>query len=175
MSQSKFENFLNENIKQESSTVDWNDERDRWLRYLDEFYNTIEEFLEPYKDRLDIKKEDHEIYEEKLGCYIVKKMTIDIGGKKATFTPIGTILIAAYGRVDLQGQFGSVKFVLVPEDSKGPIIKIFINDDNAKDSKDTHIDKNALSWKIATPPPNIKYYPLTKESLEQRILDVMGA
>ena len=129
---------------------------------------------------IEIKYEEIALFEEKLGGYKTKKMILDVGGEKVELRPIGTILIAAKGRIDIEGPRGKVKIVLVPQDADGPMIsgRIVIPEAELKKELDD-IRKSAKpiqwTWKIATPPPNIKYINLNKDTFSDRLLEVVGA
>ena len=85
---------------------------------------------------IEIKYEEIALFEEKLGGYKTKKMILDVGGEKVELRPIGTILIAAKGRIDIEGPKGKVRILLVPQDADGPMISGMIVIPEAKLKKE---------------------------------------
>ena len=53
MSRKAFEEFLTSHEKnsQEAEVIDWDQQRDEWLAFIDQFYHSLEEWFQPYKDR----------------------------------------------------------------------------------------------------------------------------
>lgn len=181
MGKNKFEEFLNKKDSEEVK-IDWDAKKVFFIKKVNEFYNQLDCFLEPYVDKISIDDEEHTISEEKLGNYNIKKRVLNIKNNKVTFTPIGTILIGAWGRIDMESQNGIVKFVLIPENSTGPKIESAIletEDDKKrweeKQKKSAEENKQANKvWKIATPPPNIHYIDLTEETFFDTLMEMIN-
>ena len=97
------------------------------------------------------------------------------------FIPVGTILIGALGRIDMEGPNGIVKYVLVPEISNAPKIETAIlstvedrkkwKEKQQKEAEE--IMKANKVWKIATPPPNIKYLDLNEDIFFDKLMEVI--
>ncbi len=180
MSKKDFEEYLKKSqfmADDEGSEIDWDKKRDEWLDYLRQFYEKIRDFLKDYAKSGDLSIEFHEktINEELIGEYRTDSMTIKLKGDEVVFDPIGTNLIGAKGRVDMKGSAGTVKFVLVDKQSPGPISKLTIQVSGEpvkeKGSADHEI---AWDWKIATPPPRIKYIELDEDSFFDSLMEAIN-
>ena len=173
-----FDEFIAEQTaRSDESRIDRDKEIKEWRQQLDRFYKTVETFLRSYieegKVRLHYGKK--QLHEEFLGNYQVESLVVEIGSNKIYLDPVGTLLIGAKGRVDMKSNYGTVKFVLVPQDSSGPKINVRIWTENEEPPPEEHLDPVAQwDWKIATPPPNIKYIELQEESLKNAIMEVLN-
>jgi hypothetical protein len=150
--------------------------KEEWLEYVDLFYKTIQQFLKEAKEssQLDYDFEDKPMVENKIGAYTVKMMNIKFGDYCAQFEPIGTNIIAAYGRIDLKGANSDARFVLVDEEQKRPIVKSFMTDHQNTTFALKGKQSAKKVWKLATPPPNIEYLDLTEELFFEVLLEVVG-
>jgi hypothetical protein len=182
MSNQKFDAFINQiNQKKDEPKIDWDKTRNDWLTHLHQFYETIKGFLADYEKtgKLSYEFSKKEIFEEYIGSYFVDVMDIKVGEYRVKLEPIGTNLIGAYGRVDLIGVNGKVKFGLVNKDYSSPSSSIKITcsiDDESKSQEPQtgQIDKCEPVWKIATPPPKIQYIDLEKDNFLEALLEVIG-
>lgn len=181
MSKQDFDTFINQVSEKKSQLdIDWNSIRDNWLRDLDRFYDKIEEFLKEYRDtgKLFYEFSEKLIFEEFLGHFPVKVMDIRLGEHRVKLEPIGINIIGADGRIDLIGANGKVKFVLVNEKhSSPPPIKFSIEIEGQPVAPESPINSPEdikLAWKIATPPPRIKYKDLNQEIFLEALLEVIG-
>ena len=155
---------------------DWIKQRDEWLGHLKELYDQIESFLAEYIKTGEIKLNyrDIELNEENIGSYTARQMILKIGRQEITMTPIGTLLIGAKGRVDVEGPAGRTRVVLVNSEASGPTIKVTVNiggkpEPSAAEAAPKEIN---WAWKIATSPPTIQYIELTQESLFRALMEV---
>lgn len=179
MTHTTFDEFIAEQTaKSDESGIDRDKEIKEWEQQLDRFYNAVEAFLHSYieegKVRLHYGKK--QLHEELLGNYQVKSLVIEIGSNRICLDPVGMFLIGAKGRVDMIGSYGTVKFVLVPQDSSEPKISVKIRSEKEDPPPEDHLNPIAQwDWKIATPPPNIKYVELREESFKDAIMEVLNA
>lgn len=178
MSKKDFEEYLKKQHSKadEKAEIDWNKKRNEWLIYLDQFYEKIRGFLKDYTEPGDLSIEPSEkiIHEELIGEYKTTSMTIRFKGNEVILDPIGTNLIGAKGRVDMKGSAGTVKFVLVNKQSSGPMIKLMIQIAEEPVEEEIENQENAWDWKIATPPPRIKYIELDEESFFDSLMEVIN-
>jgi len=178
----EFEEFVK---RQKSSAiaeppVDWDKERRDWLAHLDSLYEKVESFLKKYKDEgsIGIEYKETELFEEDLGTYPVRTMTIQIGRQRTTLTPVGTRLIGSKGRVDVDGPYGKAALVLVDKDATSPRPRVRVRIIDPKEKAQPEIEnekKIEWAWKIATPPPALQYIDLNAESFLQLIMEVSNA
>jgi hypothetical protein len=179
MSKKHFDEFIYKKIKEkaEEKIIDWNSRRDEWLAYLSQFYNRVENFLDEYQrdGKLSFHYTNKEIFEEHIGSYSAKTLEIKLGSDRIKLEPIGTIVIGAKGRVDLIGANGKIKFVLVDRNSSAPQVKFNIwIDGEEHPPEDNEVQDIELEWKIATPPPRIKYIDFEQDNFFDAIMEVVG-
>lgn len=82
--------------------LDWAARRNKWLAELTNLMSDIKTWLSNAgipSDLFESRKES--IHEETLGRYSATGLRVRIGTALVTFRPIGSILIGAYGRVDV--------------------------------------------------------------------------
>ena len=177
----KFEKFIKQSDTQ-NEQINWEEKKQFFIEQVDEFYNIIDKYLEPFKDKIEIKDGEITIYEENLGSYKIKKRSVNIKNNIVEFIPVGTILVGAWGRIDVKGPNGSVKFVLVPENRSAPKVEISIlsTDEDKKmweerQKNEAEIIKNTRKvWKIATQPPNIKYLDLDEDIFFDELMEIIN-
>lgn len=99
-----FEEFLKRKNKDEKP-IDWGSRKTSWLNSVNEFYLHINSWLAPFMNSslLKIDKKDIQVYEQYIGHYYAPQLDIRIGNDIVSLTPKGTIIIGAYGRIDLRG------------------------------------------------------------------------
>jgi hypothetical protein len=163
----QFEKFLEQEAEEEeSSVIDYEQEKKEWLTKIDEFYALIQEFIGAYLKQGKITQEWKiiQLQEDYFGEYDVKQLMLKIGKKRLIFKPIGRFLIGFNrGRIDLLSDIGTVRFVLLPKDLESPQVTDF-NNSNAK-----------WCWKIATSPPKVSYLELTEQSFFESLIEVVNA
>jgi len=180
MSKKEFDTFLEKEEAQKKSPIDWNAEKDWWLNKIETLYTDVQNWLKEYTDsnKVNIEINDINIFEEPLGVYSAKQMKIKINDKIATLTPIGTILIGTKGRVDLNGDEGTIRFILADRKSSGPKveIKIYLSDEEKMQYEEE--EKKKIKpiidwvWKITTNPPKIKYTELNQDTFLKALIEV---
>ena len=151
---------------EKTKEINWTKKKEDWLAKLNKLYTDIESWLNDLEqDVVSIKYIDKEINEDHIGIYTARKMILRIADEQVVLDPVGTLLIGAAGRVDMTGKNGQVKLVLVPASSTGVQIKVQIKEGNGQEE---------MVWKIATPPPSIKYIELDSDSFSDALLEVIG-
>lgn len=180
MSTKEFDEFLSRQQQIPEAEIDWDEQRDEWLGFLAQFYAEVERYLAAYiaSGKVSIQYEEIEIVEELVGRYTARSLRLDVAGHKARLDPIGTNLIGAKGRVDLEGASGKVRFVLVDENLPGPSVQVAIRitdePDHSEAEPEDEQEEIKWVWKITTPPPRISYLELSQESFLQALLEVVG-
>lgn len=164
MGSKNLEDFLNRNVQKHSTTehkekeINWEDEKNKWLKAIEEFYSNVEQWLKPFVEKQQIEIKYNEIYleEENIGKYKTRCMCIHILNEKVILEPIGTLLIGVHGRIDMKGKNGIAKFFWVKENSEGFKINVTIGNEIPLESKENN-DQQKLVWKFVTPSPDIRF------------------
>lgn len=182
MSKQVFDEFIKNKIAEIEAEppVDWEQEKAEWLKYLGEFYERVESYLEEYtsSNRIAIKWDAITLNEELIGAYEAKALTLMFGHYQVKLEPIGANLIAAKGRVDMTGPAGAVRFVLVDRDQAAPRVesRIYTQDNVSRAQEEGQYQKPiAWEWKIATPPPRIQHIELNQDSFLEALMEVVNA
>lgn len=171
MTSEEFKDFLKKQRQdvQKNDAIDWEKRKERWLSYASQFVQEVRQHLSEFSDDLEVNEAAAFITEDHLGEYSAPKLLINLPNKELIeLQPVGTLLVGAWGRFDLKGLAGTVKFVLVPEDAIKPTVHVSINEEGKKDQPVT----DNLVWRVATPAPNIRYLAFDKETLLQAIMEV---
>ena len=176
MTRQDFEDFINRQAAETAEQeIDWTQQRDEWLQYLGQFYETVERFVGEYVKvgKIQLTSHTKRIHEEYIGEYEAKSLELKIGSSTIRLDPVGTNLIAAKGRVDMIGSKGTVKFVLVPKDSAGPRITVRVYTENEKrPPAESAQAVTEWAWKISTPPPNVRFVEIEEESFYAALMEV---
>ena len=119
-----------------------------------------------------------DVYEERLGSYQAPDMDIFVGSEVVKLKPIGTIIIAALGRIDLIGDDGSVKIVLEHKGHR-PQIRFYMGYEEIAKSKEgpkpQAYDQMETEWIVPTEKGKPKEYQvLTKEVFHDALKKVMS-
>lgn len=177
MTRQAFDDFIKQaNVRAQGSKVDWNEQREEWLSYLNQFYDMVGGFISDYVEahQLSCTRSKKTLNEENIGSYDVDVLSINISANTITLTPIGTLLFGGKGRVDMVGPKGKVKFVLVPKGSTGPRIVVRMADPDSPSEAGTEEPINEWEWRIMTSPPQISYLPLDGDAFYSALLEVLN-
>lgn len=101
--------------QKEAEGTDWAKKKRAWLRALEELYGSItKEYLsKAIADRsVSVEYCSRTITEEFIGEYGVKDLVLRVGDEKVLFSPKGTNVVGASGRLDIVGEMGEVTMVL---------------------------------------------------------------
>jgi hypothetical protein len=132
----------------EKNKVDWEARKSTWLVSIENFYLSINNWLDDFKnaDLLKIKEKEIDLNEEYIGNYKTKRLEIYLGNDIITFTPRGTLIIGSYGRIDMRGPKGEALIV----------------------------EPNWNDWKFAKRTPRMKYVDVTEQSIKEVIQDIIN-
>lgn len=173
MSKVTLEKFIKTSkIKAEDEIVNWQKVKDKWLDRLNSLYKMIESWLAPFIEdgSVIVRYGTINISEENIGIYKARTMVLKVANEEAALTPVGTLIIGALGRVDLEGKYNIIKLLLARKNAKGISIKV---KEFGQVEESIPNDKE-ISWKIATPPPSIKFIELTEDSFSDALLKVIN-
>jgi hypothetical protein len=180
MSKKEFDDFIKQKQEEQktASAIDWEVEKKDWLTYVEILYKLFEDSMKDYSEKglVKIKYDEIGIVEEKIGSYKAKRMTIDIAGDIVVLKPIGTNLIAAKGRVDMSGKYGTTKIVLVDSRMKAlsDHIKVTVYAADKPPKEEAPKDKAPITWewKFVTSPPTRKYQPVNVDTIYSAIMEL---
>lgn len=160
---------------QESQPVDWDARRKEWLQHIQALYSLVDGFLKDYIESGEIHRrfDDTVLTEDFIGSYTAPVMFMMIGPQEVKLVPMGTLVIGAKGRVDLIGPRGQVRLVLVDKDSPRSIIRIEIGKGESQKPTNARQVSN-WAWKIATPPPSVRYNELNQDSFMEAVMEVVN-
>ena len=150
MADQNLKEFFREKVsKVGPSDIDWQRKKDRWIAAIDRLYEQItKDYLaELVKDKIvAVSYPEKSITEDYIGQYTVRDLVLQVGDEKVVFSPKGTNIVGATGRIDLCGDFGEVTLVQQPGERWGV---------------------------VATRTPTLKVLPLDEESLLIALKSVM--
>jgi hypothetical protein len=181
--QMTLEDFLRAKKRKEEElkeAVDWEKRKTWWVSKINGLYDEVKQWLGPLvaDGTLSIKEGTVEIYEESLGSYRAPSLDISVGSEVVKLIPIGTIIIAALGRVDLIGDEGSINIALEHKGHR-PQIRMYIGEKEiAKSKKEPKLpayDQMDTEWVVRTETGRPrKYQVLTKEVFYDALKRVMS-
>jgi hypothetical protein len=120
MAEQKLREFFREKFKKAPSTkVDWKARRDAWVRAIQELYRTIRDryLAGPIKDgTVTVSVQEKRIIEDFIGVYVVNELILQVGTEAVIFSPVGTNIAGATGRVDVRGDLGETTIIRQPGD-----------------------------------------------------------
>jgi|WetSurMetagenome_2_1015567.scaffolds.fasta_scaffold25643_5 hypothetical protein len=149
MAGEKLVEFFKAKAEASKTTVNWETRRRNWIRSVNALYDDIEnKYLEKAKSSktVTISRENKAISEEYVGEYTIPVMVLKIGTERVVFSPKGTVIVGASGRIDLLGDMGEVTLIRQPGDR----------------------------WSVVeTRIPTLHVVPLTEESLLTALKSVM--
>jgi hypothetical protein len=179
MSTTDFDKFIarQQQAAAEGEATDWEKERDDWLAYLDSLHTKIRYFLRKYVDAGQVKVESAQVIlnEENIGHYEAPQIVLRIGGQQVILRPVGTLLVGAKGRVDVEGPAGRATILLVNKRAQSPASLVHVTVGTAGALPATPAEpheKIEWEWKIVTRPPERRFIEITQESFFQLIMEV---
>ncbi len=142
-----FEEFLKKNketsSKDNTKGVDWDARRTKWIKSVNDLYNLVDTLivksLEDTGYDVHNEKKGFSLTEDYLGTYNIDRYYIKAENIEIAFNPIGSIILGAYGRVDMVISLSTYKLVM-PEWGKW---KIQIRKGSSSELVD--FDKNNIS------------------------------
>lgn len=176
----QFSDFVKQQIGpvDDESTLTLAREKQLWLDQLAQLYRFVDETLAEFIDQkqIQVTQRTVDLYEEQLGAYPAPALTIRIGRQIVELEPIGTFLIGARGRVNMNGPRGIARFVIVAKDASSPRWRVDVQSPaqalSAAPSPAAFKAEDWV-WKISTPAPRINYIELTPESFQETLMGVI--
>jgi len=148
--------------------VDWEEMKNWWIKAVHDLFNQIDGWLHSLILSGSVKsaRATMELTEEDLGRYKIESLELQLASRKLIFKPEGTMLIGAFGRVEVTGPNGKAVLLLLNTDSKVPPTE-----------RRAHV-----AWFITRPAPSFRppprsrpeLRPLTQDSFQQLFTDLFG-
>lgn len=182
MTKEDFDKFLDAKSREASSkkAINWQDRKNEWLASLKAFYEKVDIWISDYTDsgKIEISQCVIHLQEEHLGEYKAEMRILKIGSENAVLRPVGTLLIGARGRVDLEGPKGNIKFILTGKNSNGIRISIKVTEPGnetlgSATTKELEPEEEWV-WKIATSPPKIQFIELDQDTFFDALTEVLN-
>ncbi len=178
MSKKDFEEFLNKNAtKMPEKEIDWEAQKKEWLDYINQFYESVKEWLQPYKadGKVSYEFKPLMLTEENIGTYAVDAMHVNFAGQKITLEPIGTLLIGTKGRIDLEGARGRVQFILADKDSKGMKVNVSVSIGGQPEKNSEERKIPDWTWKIVLREPRkISYAEFNEDNFFDALMEIVN-
>lgn len=178
MSKKEFEQLLKRHQeKAAEEEINWSQQKEEWLGFIDEFYTKIESWFTPYlsNGQLSYEYRTVQITEEYIGTYDVKVMEVDFAGQKLRLEPLGTLLIGTKGRIDMEGSRGSVQFILADKNSKGMKITVSVSIDGKADNEEKGRTEPEWTWKIVLRESRtISFVEFTEENFFDALMEIVN-
>ncbi len=182
MNRQDFASFVDKQQRAAEEQVDWGATRDEWLDNLNSLYMHISGFLKEFVDAGSIKKKlvDITLNEENIGLYVAKKMDIEIGKQRVSIEPVGTLLIACKGRVDIVGSAGRILLLLVNKNARSPrdLIRVSVSigkQGNPLPAPPSSTEEISWGWKLVTRGTQRQFVDLDKDSFYEALMEVSSA
>ncbi len=104
--------FREKKQKAKPANIDWAAKRDAWIKAVTALYQTIEkDFLKAAKDDVEISQPDKIVSENFVGEYHIHELVLRVGEEQVVFSPKGTNVVGAQGRIDVRGDRGDATIV----------------------------------------------------------------
>lgn len=178
MSEKTFREFLKVQAaaKKEGKPIDWDRNRAEWLSSLETLYHFVEQALQKFNDQVRLTREEIELTEDHLGTYRAPMLKLQIGEQLISLIPVGTLLVATKGRVDVVGPRNTVRLVLVNEHAVSPGfgLSIRVGDQVFEEKGPKGEPEGKWVWKLSTPPPKIRFTELTPDTFFDALLSVIN-
>lgn len=166
-----FATFLDElNAKKQEpeKKFDPRKEIEEYKAYLNQLYDIFAESLRPYVEngQLQIDSDIVQINEESLGSYEVPQLVLRINTVSIKLKPEGTMLLAAKGRVRMEGPKGYAKIILMRKNFS-------IQGKVPSDLNNGTAPEDQWVWRFVAP-DNRNFIDVTEDSVQNVIMELVN-
>lgn len=162
----------------QTGKVDWQAEKMRWLKHLDELFAEVRGYLRQYvkAGQIAIEADQVELNEEYIGPYIAPAMVIRIGNKAIKLEPVGTLLVGSKGRVDAIGPAARAQLMLL--DSKltslSQLTHVSVGVAGKMPASPPMKSPSEINWvwRIVTRPPRRDIVEINKDTFLDLLLEI---
>ncbi len=146
--------------------IDWNFQKEKWLSHISNLYYEIDLWTTEFQEEgiFKITKTQKKITEEEIGEYDIETLSISTDDNTLILDPVGTLLIGAWGRINLTSNKGKRIFLLLPigyknmRDHVNIKVEIITNPSEEKAIEDKK-QENEESFSY----PNLEWYLLNEQ------------
>ena len=174
-----FDDFMRERVarRNDAPPFDAEGRLNEWLGHLRDLYALVDNALAPYIESKDITVEyiPKSMNERSIGRYNADQLLIRFGDDTLFADPVGTMLIACLGRVDLSGPAGNLRLVYL--EHGGPAVRSTLREGDSYVERSSSPVRGAIDgagWYIATRPPSVTVVPLTEETFREAAMELIG-
>ncbi len=158
------------NSNQRVRTIDWEKKKQNWIEQLSFLYQEIEQWL---KDMEEIKIQRQQVWisEEYIGRYQVDRLLIYVGDNLVAFTPRGTLVIAARGRIDVCSSDNKRAMIVLEKKGERPKIIVSINSEPPPPQPESEVTE--YEWLIVDEEKRKKFVILSEDTFTDFIADLI--
>jgi hypothetical protein len=182
MSKKEFDAMLKKHeSKSMKNEIDWVKQKNEWLDFIKQFYDSIELWLSSYvaEKQLEYTYSDLELVEDYIGTYQTKKMKIVLADQVVNIEPVGTLLIGTKGRIDMEGTRGRVRFMLADKESIEPQVNVSVSINGmAHENHASESLKKAPDWVwkiVLKEPRKIVFTEFNQENFFSALMEIINA
>lgn len=165
MSTLSFDEQIRQHIKaqtaiQSEQAIDWNNRLVWWRLKVEELLSHMKQWLSPLiaDGTIRMHQDRIQISEEMLGSYELPHLIFTFGSVALRIKPVGSVIIGAFGRIDVEGPQGKAMLILVTDDDDAPPAQ----------------RREQAKWFIAYPEQRQKLFELDEGAFKQLVVDLMG-
>jgi hypothetical protein len=157
-----------EQLAEAEGVVNWQEMKIWWIKAVHDLFDEIDAWLRSLINTGSVKsfRPLTQLTEQDLGRYDIESLELQLASRKLTFRPVGTMLIGAFGRIEVSGPNGNAVLLLLNTDNKAPPKERRAN----------------VAWFITRPSPSLRPPPrsrpelkaLTEDSFQQLFADLFG-
>ena len=150
------------------SVVNWQEMKIWWVKTVRDLFTQIDGWLHSLISSGSVKsvRTTIQLMEQDLGRYDIESLQLELASQRMTFKPVGTMLIGAFGRIEVSGPNGKAVLLLLNTDNKVP-----------PNERRSHV-----AWFVTHPAPSFRptirsrpdLRPLTQDSFQQLFTDLFG-
>lgn len=100
-----------------STSIDWDDRRDKYLAAVQVLYSQIETWLaQPIEQKtVAVQRRPKQLTENYIGTYSIDDLVLVVGDEQVRFSARGRNIAGAAGRVDVVGERGEAALIVQPD------------------------------------------------------------
>lgn len=153
--------------------IDWDTQLKQWKEQIEKLYKMITPWIDDIGNT-KISFQDKTIHEEMIGTYNVQILVANINQSEIKFDPVGSVIVGAWGRVDVMNSLYIKRtLLLVPKQTSGIEIQVSINSkDEPSTDNSNYVNIDKMVWKVLEE-TKLKFIPLTKEFFYDIIAEMM--